>query len=685
MATIKNIVGQITLEVLKEVSSTTYYYLLQPSTAAAPSKPTTNPPTGWNTTEPSYVTGDTRDLYVTVQTIYSDGTFDYTTPSLSSSYEAAKQAYNRAQSAFQLASDTGNYFWTLSSKYSDDIPAGSYVSGKQKNIFLSEPTGVGNVLVQSTGLTIRNGLDALSSFTSSALNFYRPKQNSSQTDAERLAMSLSGTDLRFYSSGITDGQALLDPDAVLNSEGLTLKKGGLKFGQKEENDYVYLSTTDHPVGEDGITIGGYTPTSETSKWRQVIGNKFGVTSEGQLYATDTNLTRLVLRDEVKSVDPMGAIYDKSQVSSFTAKEWEDVVRTVYGGINVQVLCSTEGSETEQTTEDIELIVDTDLLIERFSEIVWEKADQSGDIDNNNSTSETSETPEEPDLARYDKGNIITDDNDVFILPKFQVSAIDDTSEAPDITWQYSGTIAFSFIDSSSTTGSNVTLITQNTDDINLAKFGITINNPQYITQNHVITVLFTETSGAISDINTSLQRIVSTNEELDRLSGNVNTNTGNIDLLTTAIKINRNDPSITLLTTELKNEGASTELALQSSALTLSTKSQNNITSQLRLGSNSLSLFNYKDNVPANGIEMTTEQLNLVDETGSTNTWLKSGNLYSKNIYCTQLVPRVYEVDTNSEVKIYGQIGWIARNNGHLSLKLIGLTDGETTEQQEGE
>lgn len=75
------------------------YYKLQSSTAAAPSKPTTNPPSEWSTTEPSYTSGSTNTLYFVDCTIYSNGTFKYSDVSKSSSYEAAKEAYNKAQAA----------------------------------------------------------------------------------------------------------------------------------------------------------------------------------------------------------------------------------------------------------------------------------------------------------------------------------------------------------------------------------------------------------------------------------------------------------------------------------------------------------------------------------------------------------------------------------------------------------
>lgn len=89
----------ITLSHLVDIVSTTRYYKLQSSTAAAPSKPTANPPSGWSKTEPTYTAGSTNTLYFVDCTVFSNATFAFSEVSKSSSYEAAKEAYNKAQAA----------------------------------------------------------------------------------------------------------------------------------------------------------------------------------------------------------------------------------------------------------------------------------------------------------------------------------------------------------------------------------------------------------------------------------------------------------------------------------------------------------------------------------------------------------------------------------------------------------
>ena len=101
--------AEITLSSIRDVQSVTRYYLLQSSTSAVPSKPTTNPPGGnWVTSEPTYTSGSTNSLYFVDLTVFSDGTFTYSDVSLSSSYEAAKVAYNKAENAEDIAGNAND-------------------------------------------------------------------------------------------------------------------------------------------------------------------------------------------------------------------------------------------------------------------------------------------------------------------------------------------------------------------------------------------------------------------------------------------------------------------------------------------------------------------------------------------------------------------------------------------------
>ena len=84
----------ITLSSVTDVTSVTRYYLLQSSTLAEPSKPTANPPSGsWSDTEPTYTSGSTNSLYTVDLTVFSDGTWSYSSVSLSSANVKAGKAH----------------------------------------------------------------------------------------------------------------------------------------------------------------------------------------------------------------------------------------------------------------------------------------------------------------------------------------------------------------------------------------------------------------------------------------------------------------------------------------------------------------------------------------------------------------------------------------------------------------
>lgn len=94
----------VTLAAVTDVDYMRRYYLLQSSTLSTPAVPTTNPPTGsWTTIEPGYTGGATNSLYTTDLVVFSDGTFDYLPVQKSSSYEAAKQAWNLANDTLYVA------------------------------------------------------------------------------------------------------------------------------------------------------------------------------------------------------------------------------------------------------------------------------------------------------------------------------------------------------------------------------------------------------------------------------------------------------------------------------------------------------------------------------------------------------------------------------------------------------
>ena len=101
--------AEITIYHNVDITAVYRYYLLQSSTAAVPSKPTVYPPAStWSLAEPSYTEGSTKSLYTVECTIFSNGTFSYSEVSLSSSYEAAKVAYNKSVAAQDSANSAND-------------------------------------------------------------------------------------------------------------------------------------------------------------------------------------------------------------------------------------------------------------------------------------------------------------------------------------------------------------------------------------------------------------------------------------------------------------------------------------------------------------------------------------------------------------------------------------------------
>ena len=92
------------------VSSIVYYYKKQNSATPVPSDPSVSP-TGWVTTEPTYVPGSTDYLFTCSKITYSDGTIDYTDVQLSSSYSAARDAAAEAANALQTADGKNSVYY----------------------------------------------------------------------------------------------------------------------------------------------------------------------------------------------------------------------------------------------------------------------------------------------------------------------------------------------------------------------------------------------------------------------------------------------------------------------------------------------------------------------------------------------------------------------------------------------
>ena len=343
------ILNQIALQKIKVISETKKYFLLQPSSAAAPS--TSNygitPPTytqtgysGWSDTEPSYTVGDERVLYELTETIYSDRTWDYSTPTISSSYEAAKEAYNEAIEAEQTIAEfeelglKQGYIWDNSTYVAPSgsvpvYPIGSYiasgilVNGKRSITRSNSNTYGLNTWISTGGINLRYNAIDLMKLTTSNLLFYYPSTSTQQKKAISLGTNGTVNSLAFYGFNsdnktmeLTNGAlTFYNPSdgstelAKLNTDGLILKKGGIKAGNysTSPNKFIYLSTEDYSDSPT-ITING-----NNSGWRQIIGTKFGIKNDGTLYASNAVISGAI------------TVSDTTNSNIYTTSETDDLL------------------------------------------------------------------------------------------------------------------------------------------------------------------------------------------------------------------------------------------------------------------------------------------------------------------------------------------------------------------------
>lgn len=119
----------VTLSSYRDTKSITRYYKLSSST---PNKPTAKPPSGWSTTEPEYTSGSASSLYYCEMIEFSDGTYTYSAVNKSSGYQAAQEAWTKANNAI-VSVDVEYYLSTSATSLSDgswSTTAPTWVNGK---------------------------------------------------------------------------------------------------------------------------------------------------------------------------------------------------------------------------------------------------------------------------------------------------------------------------------------------------------------------------------------------------------------------------------------------------------------------------------------------------------------------------------------------------------------------------
>lgn len=149
----------VTIIKITDISSVTRYYKLQSSTASVPVSPTTDTPSGWTDTEPTYTQGSTNTLYTVEKTTFTDGTFSYSKVSKSTSYEAAKAAYNKANTAQEAATSAKAYTDAVQNQFGYKYKRDIFVYGDDTNKYYPVYFGNGDQRVSRELMITRSFIE----------------------------------------------------------------------------------------------------------------------------------------------------------------------------------------------------------------------------------------------------------------------------------------------------------------------------------------------------------------------------------------------------------------------------------------------------------------------------------------------------------------------------------------------
>lgn len=223
-----------------------------------------------------------------------------------------------------------------------DYPAGTYAaSGKYDNNlnkytidYENSNTYGYNSYLSHNSLNLRYDAINMTQLSTAALTFYRPTTiNNQLVQGDRgLVVNANGIDILSVSNYKLSSDTAVDPtkiyytlndnaytrvttpsgnpqsnsyyehdiDAQLNANGLTLKKGGIKAGTAEQSGFIYLSTENYG---SNLTINNH----QASDWREIIGTKFGVDADGNLYASDAYISGEIVITSGETANKLAAV------------------------------------------------------------------------------------------------------------------------------------------------------------------------------------------------------------------------------------------------------------------------------------------------------------------------------------------------------------------------------------------
>lgn len=251
---------------------------------------TTDDVNQWTSVVPTYI--GSGKYYTCIETTLSNGNVVWSAPIEN---KGLTDANVNAVNAIEIARGVKQHFFWVTTDKSANVPAGAYVAEESEESFYSNPTK-GNILTRSDGIWIRNGIDKLATLQGSGLTFLVP----TGTYKGQKSVSLSGSGLTFYNIGSSNSAA-----ATLASDGLQITNGSIVLG----------TTSGTAAGNVTLSNKNFTRSingTSHNDLRFAIGSKFGVASDGTLYAT-------------------GGVFD----SYYTKKETEEAIDDIeIGGRNL---------------------------------------------------------------------------------------------------------------------------------------------------------------------------------------------------------------------------------------------------------------------------------------------------------------------------------------------------------------
>ena len=305
---------------------------------------------GWTTIIPTYVTGGT--YYISTATLLNRGTSPvYSEPVIDhvlteNSYNAAEaiRKANEQELIINGLQSKIKYIWT--NLNAQDYAVGTYAASgiDQVELVYGNANTYGfNSYLGHQDLKFNYNNIPLTTIGLEGLKLYSPLFTNGVITGSQVGVKLDRDGLYLYRPGTSV------IDAQLDNNGLVLRHGGIISGEQRNNNFIYLSTQDFPLQEyqlttdiavdssktyyeinnynyieveepisdnllnyyelveAGITINNHTPSkadinlqkeNDDIAWREIIGTKFGVDAEGNLYANNANLSNATVEGAI---------------------------------------------------------------------------------------------------------------------------------------------------------------------------------------------------------------------------------------------------------------------------------------------------------------------------------------------------------------------------------------------------